>query len=280
VVTLGVCPFEDETGTAAGEQVAKFLPLMFLDKAPGLYRVVLLNPGPMPDMNDTTWPAEVGRMNGVDAVIIGSVRAVGEGKGPGYQSQTSGRVLNMSTARLVMEATLVDASGKKLRAAKTEESVKGIWFGDVAGYFTGVQFDPPKFAQSSLGKAVYHSIESMQGQIAADLKALTPHTKLELLAEGSCEVGIRIQFLEKKQVSKAFDIAVNRKEESFNIKDGVLTTKLPSGPALIRIALHDKPYRQVVQDVYYINPMVDCSKDTKTLVLEVGTSGEGVPRWK
>jgi len=280
VVTLGVCPFEDQTGAPAGERVAKLLPLMFLDKAPAAYRVVLLNPGPMPDVDDTAWPAELGRMNGVDAVIIGRVRAVGQGKGPGMQSQTNGRVLNLATAHLLMEATLIDASGKKLRAVSTDESVKGIWFGDVAGYFTGVTFDPPKFASSQLGKAIYHSIESIQGQIAGDLKALTPKTNLESLAGGSCEVTIRVQFTEKQRASKAFDIAVNRKEESLSMKDGALTTKLPSGPALIRIVLHDPPFRQVVQDVYYLNPIVDCSKEAKTLVLEVGNSGEGVPRWK
>ena len=63
--TLGVCPFEDQTGTQSGEQVARFLPVMFLEKAPPGYRVILANPGPMPDPEDTNWLGEVGRCHKV-----------------------------------------------------------------------------------------------------------------------------------------------------------------------------------------------------------------------
>jgi hypothetical protein len=280
VITLGVCPFEDQTGTPAGEQVAKLMPLMFLYKGSTTYRVVLLNPGPMPDYDDTAWPAEVGRMNGVDAVIIGHVRAVAQGKSAGMQSKTNGSVVSLDTAKLVMEATLVDASGKKLRTITTDEAVKGFWFKDAAGYFTGIHFDPPKFGESQLGKAVNHSIESIQGQIAGDLKTITAKTSLAKPAAGTCAVTFRVLFTEKQKASKAYEIAVNRKEESLGIRDGALTKELPSGEAQVRIVLRDPPFRQAVQEVYYINPLVDCSKVSNTLVLEVGASGEGVPLWK
>ena len=74
-------------------------------------------------------------------------------------------------------------------------------------------------------------------------------------------------------------IAVNAKEESLGVSDGKVRVEEPSGPILLHVTVQDPPYRQPVQDTYYANSMLDCSRDASTLLFEIGSAGEAVIRW-
>src|SRR5215475_12384900 len=81
-VVVGISPFDDDTGTEAGEKAATMLPVMFLEKAKASGFVpVIVNPGLQSGPPDLRWSAEIARAAGADAVIIGSIRVLATSKG-------------------------------------------------------------------------------------------------------------------------------------------------------------------------------------------------------
>ncbi len=284
-LVVGVCPFEDETGTQMGEHIGRLLPVMFLNKVKaGSFAIVIVNPGPTADPTDLEWPAEVARMMGADVVLLGRVRALAESaaKTPSAGKLTGRAVLGVGSARLALEATLVEAaSARNIKTLATLESVRGAWFSDVATLFSGISFDPPKFAGTPMGRAVGRGVEKLLEEIDGAVRGIAPTGKRRV-ATGveKCAVSIKVWYQDKNRASKTYSIAVNRKEESLGLRDGVLTLELPSGPALVHITVHDAPFKQLVQPTYYANPLVDCSQPARSLTLEIGRSGEGILRWK
>jgi len=279
-VVVGICPFEDETGTQMGEWVGRLLPVLFLNQAKtSNFSVVLVNPGSMADVTDLQWPAEVARQVGADVLVMGRVRVIGESKGTSA-ALPRGAILNMSSGRLTVEAQLVDAAtARAIRPLNASETVRGVWFSTVPVGFHMVTLDPPKFADSSLGKAVVKVAASLRDQVAGtpDLPA---RGALKPGSGGPCSVRIQVRYSEKDRASKVYSIAVNGREETLQVKDGVLTKELPSGPLFLHITPTDVPFRQMVQMAYYTNPVVDCSSSQHNLSFEIGNSGEGIPRWK
>jgi hypothetical protein len=291
-VVVGVCPFFDDTGTDAGERSGILLPVMFLDKSKSAaFLPVIVNPGPSLLPADTQWATEVGRMAGTDAVLVGQVRALAtkEGNKPTEEKLRGHILLASHAARLVMEATLVEvASGRELGTWQTEELVKGSWLSEAAARFTGVgaafHGEAFWFADTHFGKAIGRGADQLVADVGSALSQVKPSGAYNIPsvsgAGQSCRVTVRVLYTQKERASKTYLIAVNGKEESMGIDDGILSLEVPSGPILLHITVKDPPYRQLVQTTYYANSMVDCASKQSTLAFEIGSSGEGLIRWR
>lgn len=288
-LVVGICPFIDDTTTPAGERSGRMLPVMFLDKAKSAsFLPIIVNPGPGVSPADTDWAAEVGRMAGADAVLVGRVRTLATGKGKKASEQTlQGHVLlDSHAADLVLAATLVGtADGRELAKLETSELVKGSFMVEAAKY-TGIgaafhHGEPFWFANTHLGQAIGRSAEKLVSGVGQNLGGLQPGGAYAVTAAGpSCQVGIQVLYKAKNKASKMYLVAVNGKEESLGVNDGRLQVQEPSGPILLHISVKDAPYRQPLQDEYYANSMLDCSRENNTLLFEIGSAGEGVIRWQ
>ena len=287
-VVVGICPFDDDTGTPAGDKAATMLPVMFLEKAKSAGIVtVVVNPGPGGAPGDFRWPAEVARMAGADAVLVGQVRALATSKGtkPSEAALRGHVLLTSHAANLVLSATLVDAStGRELTSLSVEEAVKGSWFSEAAARFTiiGEAFhrDSFWFVDTHFGQAISRAAEKLISGIARPLSQVTPGHALPVAAGGTCRVTVRVAYTVKARSSKTYLVAVNAKEESIGINDGLLEVNEPSGPILLHVTVKDPPYRQPVQSTYYANSVLDCTHGDHKLTFEIGGSGEGVIRWQ
>jgi len=288
-VVVGICPFYDDTGTAAGEKAATMLPVMFIEKAKAAGLVPLIvNPGPDNSPTDLRWPAEVARMAGADVVLVGQVRALvtSSGKRAGSASLHGHVLLSSHAVNLVLSAQLVDtASGRELASLSAEEVIKGSWLSEAASRFTviGGAFHRESFwfAETHFGQAITRATETLIGGIKNPIAQVTAQGEYPPAAQsGSCRLTVRVVYKANERSSKTYLLAVNGKEESLGIKDGVVDLTEPSGPIQIHVTVKDPPYRQPVQGTYYANSVLGCSRAENTLAFEIGNSGEGVIRWR
>jgi hypothetical protein len=287
-LVVGICPFYDDTGTVAGEKAATMLPVMFIDKAKSAGFVpVIVNPGPENAPTDTRWPVDVARMAGTDAVLVGQVSALATKSGRKASDATlRGHVLLSSHAAvLVLSAHLLDtSSGRELAVLSAQETVKGSWFSEAAARFTllGAAFRHESFwfADTHFGQAITRATGVLISGTEKPLSVVRARGDYPTVAAGpTCRVTVRVIYKTKARSSKMYLLAVNGKEESLGINDGVLEVTEPSGPILIHVTVKDAPYRQPVQSTYYANSFLNCARSENTLAFEIGGSGEGVIRW-
>jgi hypothetical protein len=288
-VIVGICPFYDDTGTVAGERAGSMLPVLFLEKGQKAPFVpVIVNPGPDVVPGDGRWPAEVARSMGLDAVVIGRVQALAMEKGgkPNENALRGHVLLSSHAARLILTASLLEASnGHELATLSAEEMVKGPWLEEAAARFTvlgtAIHHEAFWFSDSQFGKAITRSAERIMSDLSPPLSNLVSHGDHATAPTGqTCHVTIRVIYKDKNRSSKMYLAAVNGKEESFGIDDGLLNLNLPSGPLLLHITVKDPPFRQPVQASYYANSDLDCSRPQQSLAFEIGDSGEGVIHWQ
>ena len=236
---VGICPFYDDTGTVAGEKAATMLPVMFLEKAKSAGFVpVIVNPGPENSPADIRWPVEVARNSGADVVLVGEVSALAtrSGRKPSNAALRGHVLLSSHAVNLVLSAHLVDASsGRELTSLRAEEAVKGSWLSEAAARFTiiGSAFHRESFwfADLHFGQAITRATEALISGIAKPLSQVTPQGDYPAVgAGGACRVMVRVIYKAKERSSKMYLLAVNGKEESLGIKDGVLELTALSGP--------------------------------------------------
>lgn len=279
---VGICPFWDDTGTPAGERSGTMLPVMFLEKAKDAgFTPVILNPGPAWTPDDLDWPSELGRTVGADVVLVGRVTALNtkEGKKPSERTLRGHILLDSHAANLVLDATLVEgASGRPLATIHTSELVKGLWLEEL---FRPHAEEPFWFANSHFGQAISRSAEQLIHDLGPHLAQVKPSGAFHVTPAGpGCRVKVRVLYKAMNRASKMYLIAVNGKEQSLGINDGVIEVEEPSGPILLHVEVKDRPYRQLVQNDYYANSMLDCSRPDNSLAFEIGSAGEGMIRWR
>ncbi len=288
-VVVGICPFYDDTGTEAGERSGTLLPVMFLEKGKSAGFVPLIvNPGPEAIPGDTQWPMEVARAAGADAVLIGQIHALATVKGRRPTDEVlRGHVLFSSqAANLVLSAVLVDtADGRELAHLNAQEMVKGSWLSEAAARLPVIGFALHResfwFAETHFGQAIARAAEKLISGIGSPLSQVTPRRAYAPVSAGqTCHVTVHVIYKAKDRSSKMYLAAVNGKEESMGIKDGLLELEVPSGPILLHITVKDPPYRQPVQSTYYANSVLDCSRADSSLAFEIGAAGEGVIHWR
>jgi hypothetical protein len=292
-VLLGILPVLDISGEPYGEFFAQNLTYMIFDQLRGSDRVepMLLNPGGMYSTFSDDWIQDYGQQAGVDAVLISVFPRSNRPKSDDRTLQLETQLMDLKSGQRSTKMTdntsnkvINFASIKKYELEASIAALSLTSSGSLFATLFGVGSWTPavkKFEKQPLGKAARRLAEGARDHALAQAPSLVPEGSAlpHPLSRESCSIQFRVLYTHKKAASKAYDVAINDREESLGLQDGVATVLLPSGPVVARVVVRDAPYKTPIQRSYYADTYLDCSRPERTLALEIGAAGEALLRW-
>jgi len=272
-VVVGIMPVHDTTGFAWGEEVAQQMTVMLfaeLQDIAGL-QPVLLNPGyhysPLAD----EWSLEYGRAAGTDLVLITTLLEPDHPKDRDAALRLAYRLLRLATGQSVSQQTA--------RVAMSRGDFKnGLDYGYAGGWFSAG--GSRRFDKQPFGRAARSLVQSAASYVRAHAAVPAGSPAARRDSGIGCEISFVIVFVGRNSRSKAYSIIINDREETISMSDGVVRTRVPSGPVLLRATVRDAPYKMPVQPVYQANTVLDCSGSARALALEIESGGQAFLRWK
>ncbi len=309
VLRVGILPVQDDTGEAFGEMLSENLTrLIFYDVAKLGIQPVFLNPGGTFDPSDNEWISEIAKQERTDGVLLTRLSAItNKGRWDSFRkglkdsnakerlssdSSTLGRealyrvdvdgLLRNKQGLLICETSIAPTGNVAGRESfYTSAEIRLSFLQELAASEGFIDLSRPKFKDSPLGRAAFKSSEQISRAARDGFSALkVPGTGKRVRGEGNCNVTFQVRYSSKNRASKNYTIAVNGKEESVGIQDGIAAVKVPSGLLHVRVVMQDAPYKLPVQKNYDANTYFDCSQSERNLVLEIGGAGEASLVWK
>jgi len=186
-------------------------------------------------------------------------------------------LLNGKRALLICETSISSTDGRASTEKFYNSSEIKLSFLQELG-LSGT--DQSKFKNTPAGQAAKKASEHIAfsaSEIATGLGTIATGETVKGLQ--SCEITFRINYVSKRRASKNYTVAINGKEETLGIQDGVLRVRVTSGLLHIRATVQDPPYRLPVQKNYDANVYFDCQGSIE-LALEIGAAGEAFLVWK
>jgi hypothetical protein len=177
---IGVLPFEDAAGVgpAFGEQVAKFIRSEFLQNKRFLPKFIQYKPGPDESASiDLEKAVELGKKNGVDYVVIGTIleaEATSSSNGVGGISvlgQSLGSSLRTVSATVTIQGDLISVSKGQLvqsfreTGSKTDNSVGA----DASTEWGSLNSDQNGGGSTPNAQALREAVEKLVGEISEKL---------------------------------------------------------------------------------------------------------------
>ena len=177
---IGILPFEDAAGVgpAFGEQVAKFIRSEFLQNKKFLPKFIQHKPGPDESASiDVEKAVELGKKNGVDYVVIGTIlaaEATSSSNGVGGISvlgQSLGSSLRTVSATVTIQGDLISVSKGQLiqsfreTGSKTDNSVGT----DVSTEWGSLNSDQKGGGNTPNAQALREAVEKLVGEISEKL---------------------------------------------------------------------------------------------------------------
>jgi len=280
-IVIGILPTYDTSGQSYGGPVSQMLTGMLYQQfaVNPRFQPVFLNPGGLYDPTATSWVAEYVQTLGMPIDVVLATTFI-EPETPKHGDL----ILHLRSVELdsktgdTLQTTIANTPLKD-RSAMLDYGIAYV----PTGYFdTGSIYQPSRnFQKQPLGRASFdlarQSAESA-GQSAGKLTAsgvAAPHGKAT-----SCKLRLKINYVERHAISKSYSCIINEKEESLGIKEGILEVEEPASPLLIQIKLNDAPYKLPKQDLYLLDPLLDCSRSSNLLELNIGPAGEARYAWK
>lgn len=286
---VGIMPVFDTSGDSYGQQFAQNLTAMVYEKLDGApFQVVLLNPGGLYSPLIPESMQEYAQSAGVDTVLVTTLQ-------PTDKPQKGDFVLHV-------EAKLVEVpSGKEMAPSSYSAKIShndalldaakgGLDFGssvsntarhgrDFYSAMTRTNGSRP-FEKQPLGKVALRMADSIHSQVLSQVQVGKADSAAAVKG-GACTITIKVQYVAKKAMSKAFDIIVNGEDQSLWTKDGITTLEnLKSGPVFVQLSIADPPYRMPAQDLYQADTILDCSKPERQLSLDIGPNGDALLHWR
>ena len=292
-VLLGILPVLDISGEPYGEFFAQNLTYMIFDQLRGSDRVepMLLNPGGMYSTFSDDWIQDYGEQAGVDAVLISVFPRSNRPKSGDWTLQLETQLMDLKSGQ--GSTTMTHNTSNKvtnyasISKYELEASIAGLSSTSSGGFFAAIfgvgswTSAVKKFEKQPLGKAARRLAEGARNHALAEAPSLVPEGSAlpHPVSKESCTIQFRVLYTHKKAASKAYDVAINDREESLGLQDGVATVLLPSGPVVTRVVVRDAPYKTPIQRSYYADSYLDCGRSERTLALEIGAAGEALLRW-
>jgi hypothetical protein len=309
ILRVGILPVQDETGEAFGETLSENLTrLIFYDLAKLGMQSVFLNPGGTFDPSDNEWISEIAKQERTDAVLLTRLTAItNRGRWDSFRkalkdsnakerlsgdSSTLGRealykvdvdgLLRNKRGLLICETSIARAGNIVSRETfYTSADIKLSFLQELAASEGILDLSRSKFKDTPLGRAAFKSSEQISRVAREVFSAFNVSGTGKVVPTGNgCAVTVRVRYSSKNRASKNYTIAVNGKEESVGIQDGIVTVKVPSGLLHVRVVVQDAPYKLPVQKNYDANTYFECLQAEKNLVLEIGGAGEASLVWK
>jgi hypothetical protein len=275
---LGILPTFDAGGEAHGEIYTQNLTSMLFEEfRTDTIEPVLLNPGGMYNPLSTELILEYGRDAGVDGVLITSLQRTEKPKHGDWVLKVTAQLMEMKDGKTSEE--FLSTQYLKSKDVVVEHGHVG-WM-TMAGWATA---GSRPFEKQPLGKSARRVAQDFKTQAAPRSLSLIsgrsapPVGARPAAATAPCNVNFHVAYIKQKAVSKAYDVAINGREESLNIKEGYVAVSLPTGPVFVHTSVKDAPYKMPVQHLYQMNTYLDCGAPQHDLVLEIGPAGDAVLR--
>lgn len=267
-ILIGILPVYDLSGEAHGEVFARHLTFMIFEEIRGTeVEPLLLNPGGAYSPLAEELIPEFARAAGVDIVLVSAL--------PRSQRPRSGDwTLEVQSYLVEPRSGLHSEMATNRMPVKKRDLQAGVEVGDFYGRTKPFAKQPLGKVARKLARAIRDKVLVVAPSLVRQGTAPNPGG-----ASGSCSVSFQILYPDKRAASKAYDLVVNGREESLEIRDGKVALMLPSGPVVIQAAVRDVPFKLSVQRWYQANTYLDCGRPERTLVLEIGGGGEAFLRW-
>jgi len=293
-VLLGILPVLDISGEPYGEFFAQNLTYMIFNQLRRSDRIEprMLNPGGLYSTYSEDWIQDYGQQAGVDAVLISVFPRSKQPKGGDLTLQLETQLMELKGDQ--RSPTMTNNTSSKvtnyasITKSELEVSIGAMSSTSAGGFLAtllGVGSWVPavkKFEKQPLGKAARRLAEGAGNHALAEAPSLVPEGSAlpHPLSKESCSIQFRVLYTHKKAASKAYDLAINDREESLGLQDGMATVLLSTGPVVARVVVRDAPYKTPIQRSYYADTYLDCGRPERTLALEVGAAGEALLRWQ
>jgi hypothetical protein len=286
---IGIMPVFDTSGDSFGQQFGQNLTAMVYEKLENApFQVVLLNPGGLYSPLIPESMLEYAQSAAVDTVLVITLQ-------PTDKPQKGDFILHV-------EAKLMDAQNAKEMApsnysakvshndALLDAAKGGLDFGSSTSntvrqtrnlYSAMARTNGSRpFEKQPLGKVALSMADSIRNQVLSQVQVAKGEAA-QAPKGGACTITVRVQYLARKAVSKAFDIIVNGESQSLWTKDGVTTLEnMKSGPLFLQVSVADPPYRTPVQDLYQANTVLDCAHPERQLSVDIGPVGDALLHWR
>jgi hypothetical protein len=280
-IVVGILPTYDSSGETNGAPVSQLLTaLLFQQFAQDpRFRPVFLNPGGLYDPSSTSYIAEyVGTLDTpVDIVLATTFMQPDAGK-------KGEELLRLKAAELDPK------TGEELQTNIASTPIKDykemIDFGrehlPTGFYGLGQAYQPSKaFDKSPMGKAATELARQTLATAAQMSSKVKPSGKPPQPENvKSCTMQLKINYVSKHAISKSYEVIINDKDESLGRNEGVVEVTEPSTRLMMQIKVDDAPYKLPKQEVYLFDPVLDCSRSSNYLNVNIGPAGEAVTVWR
>lgn len=280
-IVVGILPTYDTSGQPYGGSVSQMMTGMLYQEfaVNPRFQPVFLNPGGLYDPSSTSWVAEYVQTLGMPIDVVLATTFI--------EPETPKRgdlILHLRSVELDSKtgdaiATTVGNTPLKDRSAMLDYGMTYI----PTGYFqTGAIYQPSRnFQKQPLGKASFELAKQSADSAMQSAGKLTASGSVPASSKAaSCKMRLKINYVEKHAISKSYSCVINEKEESLGIKEGILEVEEPASPLLIQIKLNDAPYKLPKQDLYLFDPILDCSRSSNSLEVNIGAAGEARYVWR
>jgi hypothetical protein len=285
---VGVLPVADASGEAYSEVVGQYLTGMIfqqLQSTASSLQPMLLNPGGLYNPLSSEWTLEYSHRIGVDLVIISSILPSDKPKKGDWTLRVQAQLMDVASGKT--SSSFMGTARIDKRHLIANPSSNGEFADSPADYLhrgTGsisiLLLDDRPFEKQPLGKATKSIAEAIGTEAVSMAPTVSSSTSapVPVAKGGPCDVSFGVSY--GKKISTAYDFVVNGLNESLGMVDGLAKFSAPSGPVIVKVVVHDPPYRLPIQRLYQANTYLDCGFPNPSLRLEIGPTGEASLQWK
>jgi len=284
-VVVGVLPTYDQGGSNYGPEFCQHLTTMiFQELQSSSVEPLLLNPGGLYTAMADEYTLDYARKSDVDVALI-TVLLTTEMPAKGdFTVKVKADLVDLKTGASITSWQSTTPINRHEVAHEALESLGNSngRAGQIRDQMALYRSSSKPFEKQALGAAARKIAQDMNSQATRGAASVTTTREARPVASagGPCHINFKVGYVTKHASSKSYDLIVNGKDETLDIKDGEVPMSVPSGPLLIQLAVHDAPYKVPKQDLYQLNAQLDCSQNHHDLRYEIGQVGEGFVKWQ
>ncbi len=284
-VVVGVLPTYDQGGSNYGPEFCQHLTTMIFEELQSSsVQPLLLNPGGLYTATADEYTLDYARKSDVDVALI-TVLLTTEMPAKGdFTIKVRSDLVDLKTGASMAswQSTTPISRHEVAHEAFTTLGDSNSRVGQVRDSMSYFRSSSKPFEKQAIGAAARKIAQDVNAQAVRGAASVTPTKEAQTVAPGGppCSINFKVGYVTKHASSKSYDLIVNGKDETLDVKDGEVPISVPSGPLLIQLAVHDAPYKVPKQDLYQLNAQLDCSQNHHDLRYEIGQVGEGFVKWQ
>jgi len=284
-VVVGVLPTYNQGGSNYGPEFCQHLTTMiFEEMQTSSVQPLLLNPGGLYSAMADEYTLDYARKSDVDVALITVLLTTDMPAKGDFTIKVKADLVDLKTGASIaswQSTTPINRHEVAHEAFETLGDNNGR-VGQARDQMALYRSSSKPFEKQAIGAAARKIAQDVNSQVTRGTATVAPTREAQPLASGGapCNINFKVGYVTKHASSKSYDLIVNGKDETLDIKDGEIPLTVPSGLLVIQLAVHDSPYKVPKQDLYQLNAQLDCSQNHHDLRYEIGQVGEGFVKWQ